>query len=128
MHLLLLSLLLDHRLRTHHLHERVLVIGHEAVGKLGLLLSHERLELLLVEAGGQTELGHHGVVLLHLLRLRPGWRLWLWLLVLRHLYGLLHLILLAQHVELLWSEVVEVEERIVVRLVEARHGGGNPNS
>ncbi len=43
LHLLLRRLRLKHGLRAHHLHERVLVVGHHAVGKLRLLLSHEGL-------------------------------------------------------------------------------------
>lgn len=116
--LLLLRLRLNHGLRTHHLHERILVVGHHAVGELRLLLRHESLELLLVEARRQTELRHHWVPLLHL-RLGTGWGLRLRLLLLWHLYGLLHLILLSKHVELLRCEVVEVEERTVVRLIKA---------
>lgn len=100
LHLLLLLLRrLSHGLGSHHLHERILVVGHHAIGELRLLLCHESLELLLVEASGQTELWHHGVALLHLL-LGVGWRLLLlwWgllLLLLRDLDGLLHLTLLA---------------------------------
>lgn len=122
-HLLLSCLRLDHGLRTHHLHEGILVVGHDTIGKLRLLLSHEGLQLLLVEANRQAELRHHGIPLLHL-RLGAGWRLGLWLLLLWHLYSLLHLILLAEHVELLGCEVVKVEERTIVRLVEARHDCG----
>lgn len=123
LHLLLRRLMLNHGLRAHHLHERILVVGHHAVSKLGLLLSHESLKLLLVESSGQTELRHHGVTLLHL-GLLPRWRLGLRLrlLLLWHLHGLLHLTLLPEHIELLWSEVVKIEEGAIVRLVEARHG------
>jgi len=118
--LLLWQLRLSHGLWTHHLQKRILIVNHHAIGELGLLLCHERLKLLLVETSGQAELRHHRVPLLHL-RLRTGWGLRLWLLLLRHLGSLLHLTLLAKHVELLWCEIVEVEERIVVRLIEARH-------
>lgn len=96
--LLLRHLRLNHLLRTHHLYERILIVGHHAIGELRLLLGHERLELLLVQAGRQAELGDHGIALLHLM-LRAGWWLWLrWLLLLLllllwHLCGLLHLVL-----------------------------------
>lgn len=76
LHLLLGCLRLNHGLWTHHLHERILIVGHDAVGKLGLLLGHQGLKLLLVEAGRQAELRHHGVALLHLrLGLCARWRL-----------------------------------------------------
>ncbi len=67
------------------------------------------------------------MTLLHLLLLLldVGQRLrllWLWLLLLWHLHGLLHLTLLAQHVELLWGEVVEIEEGTICATGRSRHG------
>ncbi len=74
-----------------------------------MLLSHKCLKLLLVEAGRQAELRHHGISLLLHLRLSARWRLWLRLLLLRHLDSLLHLVLLTQHVELLWVRLLKLK-------------------